>query len=159
MFIDYYEILGVSISATSSVIKTAWRKLAIKYHPDKNPDRDTTKRMQSINEAYMILRDAEARKRYDIEYRHYNTKSDFESKEPHRESSEEYVFTDKILEDWILKAKIKSIELARRSLEDLIGMSSVGVKAATKEASSHLAANIVISLIAMLVFGLIGSGC
>ena len=53
---DYYEILGVGRSASDEEIKKAYRKLAIKYHPDKNPDdKEAEEKFKDINEAYDIL--------------------------------------------------------------------------------------------------------
>ncbi len=63
---DYYAILGVSKSASQEEIKKAYRKLALKYHPDKNPDDpDAEERFKEINEAYAVLSDPEQRARYD----------------------------------------------------------------------------------------------
>ncbi|MEE4198713.1 MAG: J domain-containing protein [Bacteroidales bacterium] len=63
---DYYKILGVSKDASTEDIKKAYRKLAVKYHPDKNPDnRDAEARFKEISEAYEVLRDPEKRKKYD----------------------------------------------------------------------------------------------
>lgn len=65
-FIDYYKILGVSKSATDKEIKTAYRKLARKYHPDLNPDnKDAEQKFKEINEANEVLSVAEKRKKYD----------------------------------------------------------------------------------------------
>lgn len=65
-FIDYYKILEVSKTATESEIKTAYRKLARKYHPDLNPnDENAKKKFQQINEANEVLSDPEKRKKYD----------------------------------------------------------------------------------------------
>ncbi|SEW26563.1 DnaJ C-terminal domain-containing protein [Chitinophaga arvensicola] len=63
---DYYKILGVEKTATAEQIKKAYRKLAVKYHPDKNPDNKAAEdKFKEINEAYEVLSDADKRKKYD----------------------------------------------------------------------------------------------
>jgi curved DNA-binding protein len=63
---DYYRTLDVSRSATAKEIKKAYRKLAQKYHPDKNPgDKAAEERFKDINEAYEVLSDADKRSKYD----------------------------------------------------------------------------------------------
>ena len=63
---DYYEVLGVSKTATDEEIKKAYRKLALKYHPDYNPgDKTAEETFKEINEAHEVLSDPEKRKRYD----------------------------------------------------------------------------------------------
>jgi len=65
-FIDYYKILGVNKTATQDQIKSAYRKLARKHHPDLNPnDKEAHKKFQQINEANEVLSDPEKRKKYD----------------------------------------------------------------------------------------------
>lgn len=64
---DYYEILGVSRDSNEDEIKRAYRKFALKYHPDKNPgDREAEERFKEAAEAYEVLRDREKRKIYDL---------------------------------------------------------------------------------------------
>jgi curved DNA-binding protein len=63
---DYYKILGVEKSATQEEIKKAYRKLAVKYHPDRNPDnKESEEKFKDINEANDVLSDPEKRKKYD----------------------------------------------------------------------------------------------
>lgn len=65
-FKDYYKILGIEKSATESEIKSAFRKLATKYHPDKNrTDPKAEEKFKDINEAYQVLSDPEKRQKYD----------------------------------------------------------------------------------------------
>ena len=65
-FIDYYKILGVSKTANEMEIKTAYRKLARKYHPDLNPgNKEAESKFKEINEANEVLSDPENRKKYD----------------------------------------------------------------------------------------------
>lgn len=63
---DYYEVLGVNKGASDDEIKKAFRKLAVKYHPDKNPgDKTAEEKFKEINEAYSVLSDKTKRSRYD----------------------------------------------------------------------------------------------
>ncbi len=65
-FKDYYAILGVSPDASEEEIKRAFRRLALKYHPDRNPgDKAAEEKFKEINEAYQVLGDPEKRARYD----------------------------------------------------------------------------------------------
>ena len=65
-FKDYYKILGVEKSATKDEINKAFRKLALKYHPDKNPNNKAAEeKFKEITEAHEVLSDPEKRKKYD----------------------------------------------------------------------------------------------
>ena len=82
---DYYQILGVSRDASADEIKKAYRKLALKYHPDKNKgNKEAEERFKEINEAYAVLSDPEKRKQYDT----------FGSAEFHKRYSEEDIFSN-----------------------------------------------------------------
>src|SRR4029079_9688005 len=61
----YYEVLGVQRTATESEMKVSYRKLAMQFHPDRNPDKDSEHRFKEINEAYDILKDEQKRAAYD----------------------------------------------------------------------------------------------
>lgn len=63
---DFYKILGVTRSADVKEIKTAYRKLAKQYHPDANPNEDTTEKFQEINRAYEVLTDPDLKRKYDM---------------------------------------------------------------------------------------------
>ena len=63
---DYYEVLGVSKNVSEAELKKAYRKMAMKYHPDRNPDdKDTEDKFKEAKEAYDILSDAQKRAAYD----------------------------------------------------------------------------------------------
>ncbi|MGC9363351.1 MAG: molecular chaperone DnaJ [Fidelibacterota bacterium] len=71
---DYYEILGISRNATADEIKKAYRKMAMKYHPDKNPgDKTAEEKFKQAAEAYSVLTDPQKRKMYD-QYGHAGVK-------------------------------------------------------------------------------------
>jgi len=62
---DYYQILGVARNASASEIKGAYRKLAMQFHPDRNPgDKQAEERFKEMNEAYQVLSDPQKRARY-----------------------------------------------------------------------------------------------
>ena len=66
MSVDYYKVLGVAKNATPEEIKKAYRKMALKYHPDRNKDdKEAENKFKEVNEAYAVLSDTEKRKQYD----------------------------------------------------------------------------------------------
>ena len=63
---DYYQVLGVDKNASAEEIKKAYRKNAMKYHPDRNPgDKQAEEKFKEIGEAYAVLSDSDKRARYD----------------------------------------------------------------------------------------------
>jgi curved DNA-binding protein CbpA len=79
---NLYEVLGLSAAATAEEIKKAYRKLAFKYHPDRNPNRlDYAKeKMQELNDAYYVLEDVSRKKEYDLKLEAHENASRAEAK-------------------------------------------------------------------------------
>ncbi len=63
---DYYKVLGVSRDVSPEDLKKAFKKLAMQYHPDRNPAKEAEEKFKEINEAYAVLSDPEKRKQYDM---------------------------------------------------------------------------------------------
>ena len=86
VFIDYYKILGISKTATEKDIKTAYRKLARKYHPDLNPDNKVAEnKFKEINEANEVLSSPENRKKYDKYGQDWKQGEEFEKAKQQRQ--------------------------------------------------------------------------
>ncbi len=97
---DYYAILGVGKNATEREIKANYRKLAKKYHPDKNPDnRAAEEKFKKISEAYAVLSDPEKKKKYDT----------FGSEKFHQRFSQEDIFRGTNLNDILREMGIGDI--------------------------------------------------
>lgn len=160
MFIDYYEVLEIKQNATLEEIKIAFKKQALKWHPDKNLGIDTTEFMKEINEAYLILKDAEARERYDKEYIIFNLFKKNLKEESNKEKSEkkytysEYYSSDDTLNNWMKNAKQQAEDLANQTIEDFKGMVSVGLKEATKSAGNQFVYQIFVSILLVIIFTL-----
>ena len=94
---DYYQILGVSRDASAEDIKKAFRRLALRYHPDRNPEntREAGEKFKEINEAYEVLGDEQRRRQYDSLTRL--------SSYPRRTMAMEDIFNEDIGSDSILE--------------------------------------------------------
>lgn len=132
MFLDYYKILEIEFGTAIDEIKIAYKKQAVKWHPDKNPGQDTLHQMQLINEAYLILKDLEAKRLYDIEYLKFKEyQKEFNSNSNYQEPrfKEEYVFSDDLLKKWMNNARQQAENLTKQTAINF----KKGAKAAGKE--------------------------
>lgn len=175
MFIDYYSLLELQEKATQEDVKIAFREQALKWHPDQNVGTDTNKRMQEINEAYLILKDPEARARYNIEYTLFQRTQQKEQFQQQQKTPREkakpsqqqksnkgyssyeypnYTIQDDILYKWINNARKQAVDLAKQTIEDFKGMASAGLKAAAEGAGYQLIAQIAIGIMFILFFAL-----
>ena len=117
MFKDYYKILEIGINASPEEIKAAFKKQSFRWHPDRNSGIDTTRQMQNINEAYIILKNPVARARYNAEYQNFQRyrsfyEQQFKQKNHIQIEYPGYVFRDDILKKWIENA----MELSKKTM-------------------------------------------
>lgn len=106
---DYYQILGVEPSANEQEIKRSFRRLCYEWHPDINKNPEAHEKFIEISSAYLILNDAEARKKYDSEY--YRHKPN---------NCEKNEFEDADLKTWCNNAHEQSVEFAKMSFQIFI---------------------------------------
>lgn len=172
MFVDYYAILEIDEKATQDEVKIAFKRQALKWHPDRNPGVDTTKRMQEINEAYLILKDTEARIRYDQEYQNFKQfkrekeqrkekeyqkqEQNFQYKEQEQSHNTyeyaEYNVNDDTLNKWMNNAKKQAVDLAKQAIKDFKEMAYVGGKAAAQEAGKAFMSYFIMGIIITIIF-------
>ncbi len=167
MFKDYYEILEIPTNATFDTVKKAFKRQAIKWHPDKNTGLDTTSKMQDINEAYLILMDNEARHLYDKEYiliksfiSIVDSKDEFENDETIINSKKyrNYDFEDDTLRNWVNNARKQSVDLAEETIKNIRLLFNKGLKASVNEIGIWIISYLVIGLFFTFIF-LIVRGC
>jgi curved DNA-binding protein CbpA len=171
MFKDYYAILSIEVSATQEDIKTALKKQALKWHPDRNIGLDTTSKMQDINEAKLILLDIEARDRYNREYnrfKDYQNQKETEKKQREKQKEEQktkqhrqyqetesqardYKVEDEILNKWMNNAKKQAVDLAKETIEDLKGMTKEGIKAASEKVGSQIPSLLIMAVVFLII--------
>jgi curved DNA-binding protein CbpA len=130
MFHDYYSILEIEFGASIEEIRSAYKKQAIIWHPDKNNGKDTLNQMQLINEAYLILKDTDARILYDKEYLKFKAFQSFHAdSESTPNQSDQYVSSDELLKKWMSNARQQADTLAKQTAYNF----KIGAKAAGKE--------------------------
>ena len=166
MFKDYYKILGISPFADDTTIKRAYRKMSIKWHPDKNPDTNATAIMQDINDAYAILKDAAMRSRYNQEYKLFSeefnikettSKHENSGKKEYSQSNWTYRYNvkDEELRENIKDAQKYAKELIEEFIKELKETSKRAVQGATTNALSYalgwVIAGIIITIIGCLI--------
>jgi curved DNA-binding protein CbpA len=162
MFVDYYAVLETGIDASQEGIRKAYRKMAMRWHPDRNPGVDTVARMQAVNEAYLILNDPEARARYDTEHRLYHSFKASQQSRPKEEKKaseavpeeQEYVFSDETLERWVRNARRQAADLSRMTRQEFVK----GAGAAAEEMGKSLVSYMSIGLVFLVIFAL-SKGC
>lgn len=155
MFKDYYLILEIPFGASNVQIRSAYKQQALRWHPDRNPNIETKGEMQDINEAYLILKDPEAKLHYDEEYRRYQTyqnsrinpQASSKDVKPEKQSYEYYV-QDDILRKWMTNAKEQASKLAYQTLEEI----KIGANAAGKEMVKQLIAFSIIGVMFSIIF-------
>lgn len=167
MFKDYYAILRINYPSDEKEIKSAYRKQALKWHPDRNIERGTEEQMKDINEAYTILGDPISKGRYEKEYQMFKqiqkvrekeyTSSTIHSKnsKPYY-SNEEFHYTkwqyDYNVKDSSLKGDIKNAQrAAERYVEDFLAALNNNSKVAAKGVWDEVFPYIIVGII-MTIF-------
>lgn len=142
---QYYDVLGISTTASALEIKKAYRKKAIQHHPDKNPDDpEAHSKFQEIGEAYQVLSDPELRKRYD-QYGKEQAVPDAGFEDPAEFFTTIFggeAFVDLIGEISLIKDLTKTMEIAMKDEEEANGAGSeaASTAASAAEASETTAA-------------------
>lgn len=147
MIKDYYKILGISENATDEQIKAAYRSMAMQWHPDKNPDKDTTEKMKEINEAYTILSNPDSKRRYDGEYSYFKyaysaTKSS---------NTEDYDIKDEELKRDVHNARTSAEEFVRNFYANFKADTKTAAKGAWDGAKPYLIAAGIMAIIGIFV--------
>ena len=151
-FKDYYAILEIDRQSSSDEIKAAYRLLSKKWHPDLNPGRDVTKKMQDINEAYAILKDPDKKARYDFEYdTFYRTEKVKQDNWQQYENGHEYEVHNEDLKQDIKEARKYAEDLVSEFFKSLKETSKVAAKGAWDEAKGYLVTGLIMTIIATLI--------
>ena len=128
---NYYEILEIEYPSSPIEIKKGYKRAAIKWHPDRNRDMDTTTHMQNINEAYLILKDATKKKAYDSiyvkiygdnfenEFKTFNRDSDYSKhNKTQQKSKAKTTFNEEKLKKWIIDAQKRAKTMVYETAEE-----------------------------------------
>lgn len=155
MFKDYYQVLGILPSATKQEIKEAYRKMSLRWHPDRNPDVDVTAMMQDINEAYKILNNDISRARYDKEYQEFIREGECRQSKHNENKSEswdyEYEVHNEDLKRDINEARTYAKDIVDEFLKSLRETSKVAVKGVWDGAYGYIIGGIIATVIFALI--------
>lgn len=155
MFKDYYQILDILPSATKQEIKEAYRKMSLRWHPDRNPGADVTAIMQDINEAYKILNNDISRARYNKEYQEFIRQHENRKPKPQESKSEswnyEYDVHDEDLKQDINEARTYAKDIVDEFLKNLKETSKVAAKGAWDGANGYIIGGVIATIIFALI--------
>ena len=166
MFKDYYSILEIDSNASAEDIKSAYRRLSKKWHPDVNPNVDMTSMMQDINEAYYILKNEEKRHRYDEEYNRFkyfrqtfiNQMRNNHSSAYARSSSKSYYYDYTVRDEKVWNdmetARTEAIKLVKEFLNNLKKDAQKAAMGAWEEIYSYLVVCIIFIIIGLIIHSL-----
>lgn len=107
---DFYQVLGIKRSATQNEIKSAYRRLARKYHPDINPDPEASRNFADITDAYQILSDPQRRKLYDTEGVTIDRSAEQKAQQAARAARRAFyqAQADRAVNEWLAKERLES---------------------------------------------------
>ena len=164
MIPNHYKTLELEPTATKEEIRKAYRRLALKYHPDKNKSPDAHEKFIAINEAYLLLYDKEARIKYDREYQYYfgqkvrseSTSSQQQRQEETNEKAKssnqnlsEPHFEDEDLNQWTRNARQQAESFAKMAFDDFSNL----ILGIVKETGFQLGNAFLVMLGALLSMG------
>lgn len=169
MFVDHYAVLGLSFNSTKEELKSAYRALAKKWHPDLNSDFNTTSQMQQVIASYTILNDDEAKERYDIEYKLFKdtlpqeiqfktnrNQTNESNKDNSKSNSDEEVFekyqydyepNDPILKEWM--------DRANQQARDFVANMVTEAKGVAKDAAVGFGQGLISTIIVIVIINII----
>lgn len=150
MFKDYYQILDIDPDSTTEEVRKAYKAASMKYHPDRNPGKDTTSQMQDINEAYAILKDDDKRSRYDQEYSRFKQTTTQTSEPAPTSWTYSYDIKDESVKRDVDDAREYARNLVEEFMESLKQNTKVAAKAAGEELKAWVIPLIVLSLLGLL---------
>ena len=150
MFKDYYQILDIDPDSSTEEVRKAYKAASMKYHPDRNPGKDTTSQMQDINEAYAILKDDDKRSRYDQEYKRFRQETTKVSEPKTTSWTYSYDIKDESVKRDVDDAREYARSLVEEFMQSLKRNTKVAVQAAGEELKSWVVVLIIMTILGLL---------